>query len=67
MGYKSYRLITVTVTVFEKVTVTVVITVTVSVRNDKVAYANFQAGISPGREIVTIKEAVFKVSGLKVH
>ena len=48
LGYRSYRLITVTVTVFEKVTVTV------SVRDYKVAYASFQAGRRPARKLVHI-------------
>ena len=54
MGYRSYRLITVTVTVLEKVTVTVAITVTVSLRDDKVAYASFQAGRRLARKLVYI-------------
>ena len=43
LGYRSYWLIT--VTVLEKVTVIVAITVTVSLRDYKVAYASFQAGL----------------------
>ena len=54
MGYRSYRLITVTVTVFEKVAVTVAITVTVSLRDYKVAYASFLAGCRPARKLVSV-------------
>ena len=53
LGYRSYRLISVTVTVIEKVTVTVAITVTVSLRDYKVTYASFQAGRRPARKLVS--------------
>ena len=81
LGYRSYRLITVTMTVLEKVTVMVKITnqlqlqlhfglqklqVNYSYRDStwksycdysyKVAYASFQAGRRPARNLVMIKE-----------
>ena len=46
LGYRSYKLITVTVPEFKKVRVIV------SIRDYKVAYASFKAGRRPARKLV---------------